>query len=61
MTDLTLQGYRDLLGERLGNVLSSEKKKMFGEKEFPANEREDNRLCSSLVACSLANVRKEGT
>jgi hypothetical protein len=45
MADLTLEDFRDLLSERLVNVLSSEKKKMFGEQDFHLERREDHRLC----------------
>jgi hypothetical protein len=61
MTDLTLEDFRELFSERLVHVLSGEKKKLFGEQELHVKKREDNSLRSSLLACSLANVRKDGT
>jgi hypothetical protein len=61
MSDLTLQDFRDFFSERLDQVLSDEKKKMFGEQKFHVEEREENRLCSIAFAGSFAGARKDGT
>jgi hypothetical protein len=61
MSDLTLQDLGDLFSERLEQVLSDEKKKMFGEPKFHEKKREDNRSGSSAFASSCPNVRKDGT
>jgi hypothetical protein len=61
MSDLTLQDLRDLFSERLEQVLSDEKNKMFGEPKLHVKKREDKRLGSSAFAGSFANVRKDGT
>jgi hypothetical protein len=57
MSDLTLQDFRDLFSERLGQVLSDEKQKMFGEQEFQVRTREHNRLSLGSFACSFVGAR----
>jgi hypothetical protein len=40
MAELVLQDFRDLLKEELGQVLSDEKRKMFGEPEVHLKKQE---------------------
>jgi hypothetical protein len=61
MSDLTLQDFRDVFNERLVQVLSDEKQKMFGAQKSDAKKRGDNQLSESSVADSLANVEEDGT
>jgi hypothetical protein len=58
MTDLFLQDSRDLFSENLAQILSNEKKNMFGEQKVAAKERGVNRLLSSSFALSFTKIRK---
>jgi hypothetical protein len=61
MSDLTLQDFRDVFNERLVQVLSDEKQKMFGAQKSDIKKRGDNQSSESSVADSLANVEEDGT
>jgi hypothetical protein len=60
MSDLLLQGLRDLPGEMLVKILSDEKKRMFGAPEFLVKRKgRESVLCSRVLVGSLANLGKE--
>jgi len=61
MTDLFLQDFRDLFSENLVQVLSNEKKNMFGEQKSHLKKRGDNRFCSSSLTGSIGKVKKPRT
>ena len=60
MADLILQDFRDLFSKNLGQVLSNEKTKMFGEHKFHENKEEDNWLGSKPFAGSMLTSEKPG-
>jgi hypothetical protein len=59
MTDLTLQDFGDLTGERLVQVLCDEKKRTFGDQKPHGKKKADNRSPSSSPISSLPNVRRD--
>jgi hypothetical protein len=60
MADLVLQGFSDLSIQNLMQVLSNEKRKMFGEKKFDENKGEDKWLGSKPFAGSMLTSEKSG-
>jgi hypothetical protein len=60
MADLFLQDFSDLSIQNLVQVLSNEKKKMFGEEKLPENKKEDNWLRSRPLAGSMLTSKKPG-
>jgi len=60
MADLFLQDFSDLSIQNLVQVLSNEKKKMFGEEQFHENKKEDNWLGSRPLAGSMLTSEEPG-
>jgi hypothetical protein len=60
MADLVLEDFRDLSIQKLVQVLSNEKRKMFGEQTFYENKGEDNWLGSKPFAGSMLRSEKPG-
>lgn len=60
MTDLLLQGFENITSERLGQVLSNEKREMSGEQRVPARKWTFNWLCLSSFAELVTKARKNG-
>ena len=61
MADLILQDLRDLFSENLVQVLSNEKKNMFGEEKSQLKKRGDNMFLSGSLAGSIGRSRKPRT
>ena len=60
MADLILQDLRDLFSENLVQVLSNEKKNMFGEQTPQLKKRGHNTSLSGSLAGSIGRRRKPG-
>ena len=60
MTDLLLQGFENITNERMGQVLSDEKREMLGEQRVPARKWTFNWLCLSSFADLVTKARKKG-
>jgi len=60
MADLVLRDFRGLFSKNLVEVLSNERATMFGEQEFHAKKREDNRLGSKPFAGLMLRSKKPG-
>ena len=58
MTDFVLQDLENLTSERLVQILSKEKKEMFGQEDFPVEKRAVHCFYLSSWAGSLRKVKQ---
>jgi hypothetical protein len=58
MTDFVLQDLENLTSERLVQILSKEKKEMFGQEDVPVEKRAVYCFCLSSWAGSLRKVKQ---